>query len=62
MPEIVSGIGTIINPEDIDQIANTMKEISLENTLRNESQDKGLSRAKEFSWKLAAEEIVNLIA
>ena len=46
LPEIVSGIGTIVNPEDIDQIANTMKEISLENPLNNE-----LSRKRTFKSK-----------
>ena len=61
LPEIVSGIGTIVNPEDIDQIANTMKEISLENRLSNEYQEKGLLRANEFSWELAAEKILNII-
>ena len=61
LPEIVAGIGTIVNPEDIDQIANTMKEISLDNPLSNEYQEKGLLRAKEFSWVLAAEEILNII-
>ena len=61
LPEIVSGIGTIVNPEDIDEIANTMKEISLENRLNNEYQEKGPIRAKEFSWEFAAEEILNLI-
>ena len=61
LPEIVSGIGTIVNPEDIDQIANTMKEISLENRLSNEYQEKGLLRAKEFSWELAAETILKII-
>jgi len=62
LPEIVSGIGTIVNPEDIDQISYTMKEISLDKPVTNEYQEKGLLRAKEFSWELAAEEIVNLIS
>lgn len=61
LPEIVAGIGTIVNPEDIDQIAHTMKEISLENQLSNENQKRGLLRANEFSWGLAAEEILNII-
>ena len=38
-----------------------MKEISLENRLSNEYQEKGLLRAKEFSWELAAETILNII-
>ena len=61
LPEIVSGIGNIVNPKDIKQITKTMEEISLENQSSNESQKKGLSRSKEYSWKLAAEEILNLI-
>ena len=61
LPEIVSGIGTIVNPKDIKQITQTMKEISLENQLSNKSQKKGLSRSKEYSWKSAAEQIENLI-
>ena len=61
LPEIVSGIGTIVDPKHIDQITNTMREISLEKRLSNECQEKGILRAKQFSWKLTAEEIVNLI-
>ena len=61
LTEIVSGIGTIVDPKDIKQITQTMKEISLENQRSNKSQKRGLSRSKEYSWKLAAEEIENLI-
>tara|TARA_S200000501_G_C20797152_1_gene732304 strand:- start:408 stop:1463 length:1056 start_codon:yes stop_codon:yes gene_type:complete len=61
LPEIGSGIGAIVDPKDIKQITNTMKEISLENQLSNEYQKKGLLRSKEYSWKSAAEEIENLI-
>ena len=38
-----------------------MKSISLDNRLRNEYQEKGILRAKEFSWELAAERILNII-
>ena len=40
LPEIVSGIGNIVNPKDINQITKTMKEISLENQSSNEYQKK----------------------
>ena len=61
LPEIVSGIGKIVNPKDIGKITNSMKEISLEDDLNNEYQKKAISRASEYSWLSAADEIVNLI-
>ena len=61
LPEIVSGIGTIVNPKDIKQITNTMEKISLENQLSNGYQEKGILKSKEYSWKLAAKAIENLI-
>ena len=62
LPEIVSGVDTIINPKDIDQITETMKEISFENQLSNELEEKRLLRANEYSWKLAADAILDLIS
>ena len=62
LPEIVSGVGKVIDPKDINQISYSMKEIFLENKLINQCQKKGILRSKEFSWELAAEEICNLIS
>ena len=62
LPEIVSGVGTIVDPKDINQISFSMKEIFLENKLSNKLQKKGILRSKEFSWELAAEEICKLIS
>ena len=61
LPEIVLGVGNVVDPKDINQISYSMKEISLENRLSNEYQEKGLLRANEFSWELAAEKILNII-
>ena len=62
LPEIVSGVGKIVNPKDIYQISNSMEEIALKNKIGHEFQKKSLLRSKEYSWKLAAEEICNLIS
>ena len=62
LPEIVSEVGTIVNPKDIHQITSSMEEISLEDDSNNEYQKKAILRSKEYSWKLAAEEICNLIS
>ena len=61
LTEIVSGVDTIVDPKDIDQITNTMKEISFENQFNNEHQQKRLLRASQYSWKLAADVILDLI-
>ena len=39
-----------------------MKEISFENQLSNELEEKRLLRANEYSWKLAADAILDLIS
>ena len=62
LPEIVSGVGKIVNPKDIYQISNSMEEIALKDKLGNEFKKKSLLRSKEYSWELAAEEICNLIS
>ena len=62
LPEIVSGVDTIVSPKDIDQITNTMKEISFQKQLRTEQEQKRLLRANQYSWKLAADAILDLIS
>ena len=61
LPEIVSGIGILVNPRDIIQITNSMKKISEEHGLFDEYKKKALLRSNEYSWKSAAQEIQNLI-
>ncbi len=62
LPEIVSGVDTIVSPKDIDQITNTMKEISFQKQLSTEQEQKRLLRANQYSWKLAADAILDLIS
>ena len=50
-----------MNPKDIGQITNSMKEISFEDDENNEYKKKAILRAREYSWLSAAEEILNLI-
>ncbi|AEK19266.1 glycosyl transferase group 1 [Methanococcus maripaludis X1] len=56
LPEVVGDAGIMINPYDVDELANKMYEVLTNEKLRKEMSKKGLERAKLFSWKKCAEE------
>ncbi len=57
MPEVAGDAALLIDPHDPQSIANGMQEIVSNPLLRQELIDKGLQRAKEFSWKTTADHI-----
>ncbi|HEY2120243.1 MAG TPA: glycosyltransferase family 1 protein [Candidatus Acidoferrum sp.] len=50
MPEVVGDAGLLMNPFDVDSIAEGIYRIVLDVQLKQELRTKGLSRAKQFSW------------
>jgi glycosyltransferase involved in cell wall biosynthesis len=56
LPEVVGDAGIMVNPYDVDELANKMYEVLTNDGLREELSKKGLERAKLFSWKKCAEE------
>jgi len=56
LPEVVGDAGITIDPYNIEELANKMYEVLINEDLRKELSTKGLERAKLFSWKKAAEE------
>jgi glycosyltransferase involved in cell wall biosynthesis len=56
LPEVVGDAGIMVNPYDVDELANKMYEVLTNGGLREELSKKGLERAKLFSWKKCAEE------
>ncbi|MBA2858827.1 glycosyltransferase involved in cell wall biosynthesis [Methanococcus maripaludis] len=56
LPEVVGDAGIMVNPYDVDELANKMYEVLTNEDLRKEMSKKGLERAKLFSWKKCAEE------
>ncbi|UXM85521.1 glycosyltransferase family 4 protein [Methanococcus aeolicus] len=56
LPEVVGDAGIMVNPYDVDELANKMYEVLTNDGLRDELSKKGLERAKLFSWKKCAEE------
>jgi glycosyltransferase involved in cell wall biosynthesis len=60
LPEVVGDAGIMVNPYDVDELANEMYEVLTNDGLRDELSKKGLERAKLFSWKKCAEETLKV--
>jgi len=62
-PEVVGKAGVLVNPEDVENIADGIKKvISASEKEYNEWVRQGLKQVKKFSWQKAAEETMSLIA
>ncbi|MEG3065004.1 glycosyltransferase family 1 protein [Acetomicrobium sp.] len=55
LPEVVGDAALTVNPYDIDAIAEGIKRLIEDDNLRKELPQKGLARAKLFSWERTAE-------
>lgn len=60
MPEIAGDAALLVNPNDIDSLADAMSKIIAQDEIRNILKAKGYERAKIFSWKLCAEETLKI--
>jgi len=56
LPEVVGDAGIMVNPNDIDGLANAMYEVLTTDSLRQDMIKKGLERVKLFSWERTAKE------
>lgn len=56
LPEIVGNAAILVNPLDINNIANAMKCILLDRELSGTMIESGLCRAKNFTWKQTIEQ------
>ena len=56
LPEVVGDAALLINPEDIEALTVAMWRVLTDEKLRREMRDKGLKRARTFSWERAARE------
>lgn len=54
LPEVVGDAGILINPYDIQQMADAIYKVLSDHNLRAEMTQKGLERAKLFSWEESA--------
>ena len=56
LPEVVGDAGIMINPTDVNKLADSIYEVLMDKGLQADLTRKGLDRAKLFSWKKCAEE------
>lgn len=55
LPEVCGDAALYVNPMDVSEIANAMKEISENEILRKSLIEKGLKRSENFNWDFTAE-------
>ncbi|MGA9347412.1 MAG: glycosyltransferase family 1 protein [Anaerolineae bacterium] len=60
LPEVVGEAGLTVDPLDVEALAEAMRRALNDETLRQEMRERGLQRAKGFSWTKTAQETVQV--
>jgi len=61
LPEVVGDAAIMINPYNVDEIADGMYKILTNENLRNNMIKKGLNRTQKLSWEKSAQSILELV-
>ena len=61
LPEVVGGAGIQVHPLDVEDIADGIGRLVQDSVLRKQLQERGLLRAKEFSWEETANRISKVL-
>lgn len=56
LPEVAGDAALLVDPSDVDAIGDAMLTLALDPTLRDQFTQHGLDRARQFTWKSAAEQ------
>ncbi len=54
MPEVVADAGVLVNPRDVESIAEGIVRLATDEALRHQLVERGLERAKQFRWDESA--------
>lgn len=60
LPEVVGDAGIIVDPKDEDSLCQAMLTLLSNGKLRTNLKQKGLERAKQFSWSKCADETIEI--
>ncbi len=60
-PEIVSNGGLFVNPYDVNDICKKIMEIATDQSLQSDLGKNGLKHSQDFSWKLTAKKLLDLM-
>ncbi len=61
LPEVIGNAGLLVNPDSADQIEQAIRTISTDKKLRDKLSKLGLERAKKFSFKKMAKEVIQVL-
>jgi glycosyltransferase involved in cell wall biosynthesis len=50
LPEVAGDAAMLIDPYQTDAIAGAMRRVLMDDRLRDDMRERGLARAREFSW------------
>ncbi|MFQ6014412.1 MAG: glycosyltransferase family 4 protein [Anaerolineae bacterium] len=60
LPEIIGDAGLLVSPDDREGLATTMARAWGDGSLREEMREKGLEQARRFTWRGAAENLLQV--
>ena len=60
MPEVVGDAGLLVDPLQPSALCDAMENVWLNPTLHAELKQRGLARARTFTWKAQAERMLNV--
>jgi glycosyltransferase involved in cell wall biosynthesis len=58
LPEVLGDAALLVNPENVFEIARAMKQLLLDQVLRQTAIEKGVEQVRQFSWKATAEKVM----
>ena len=61
LPEVAGDAAVLINPESVEEIKGGLKKLILDDNYRSLLIEKGLARAKDFSWEKTAKKTLSAI-
>ncbi|MDI3488683.1 MAG: hypothetical protein PWR26_1400, partial [Methanosarcinales archaeon] len=60
LPEVVGDAGIMVDPHDVDALADAMERVLTDESLREDMRRRGLERARQFSWDEAARQTMEV--
>ncbi|MCX7785255.1 MAG: glycosyltransferase family 4 protein [candidate division WOR-3 bacterium] len=61
LPEIAGDAAIFVNPYDVNEISQAIKQVLTNEHLQNELREKGIENAKRFSWKNTASGVLEVL-
>ena len=61
LPEVVGDAGLLVDPHNEREIADALVSVAEDSGLREKLRERGLARAREFSWEKAARQVLRIL-